>query len=99
MNNDIEFILMTLRFEALDELNQFKKEQRDELISLVDTITDLNYDLKIPFKSAKNLKKTMSVLNEFERLFGLYGGNPEKLENRLKEIRSNKIKAIASMVK
>lgn len=99
MNSDIQFVFMTLRLEAYDEIHKFTKEQRDELVAIINNVSDLEINPRKPFSFIKNFKKVQNALKDYEKTFASFGGDAEVLENKLKEIRTNKLKAAADVFK
>ena len=79
MNPAIQNTFMILRFEAYEQDNNFTKEQRDELVSIIDAVSDLELPILKPWKFAKNLNKIEKALNEYDLLFRTPGGNTRRI--------------------
>jgi len=97
INTDIQNVFMVLCFDIYNEANKFTDEQKSKLASIMDKTNEIDFTTTNPFKIFKAVKKTDSILREFENTFKSYGGDYVALENKLKAIKANKIKALIDL--
>jgi len=100
MNTDIQNVIMVLRFEIYNEAHHFTPEQRYKLNSILDDVNEIEIDLSITntVKLLKNIKKIKNILERYEHKFKEFGGNTEKLEEKLKELKLQKIKSASEII-
>lgn len=97
IDNDIQNMFMALRFDIYSEANKFTDEQKEKLSAVMDKTSEIDFTTTNPFKIFKAIKKTDAILREFEKAFKSYGGDYVSLENKLKEIKANKINALIKL--
>jgi len=94
IDTDIQNVFMVLRFDIYNESNKFTDEQKAKLAAIMDKTTDIDFTTTNPFKIFKAIKKTDAILREFEKEYKACGGDYVALENKLKELKANKIRSL-----
>ncbi len=97
INAEIQNIIMVFKFDLVN--SNFSQDQKDNLFKILNPIDEIDFSVSNPFKALKNLKKAQSILQEYENTYVSYGGNANALEEKLKTMRSQKLKALSEIVK
>ena len=83
-------IAMLFKIEALEEDNPFTKEQRNELITIMDEVEKLKSSGN-PYKVASTFKKYKSLEKQYINKYNAWGGKYERLNRKLREYEDKNI--------
>lgn len=81
---------MLYKIESLEEDNPFTKEQRNELISIMDEVEKLKITSN-PIKFAQTIKKYKALEKQYLDKYNAWGGKYERLNKKLREYEDKNI--------
>ena len=87
---NFENIALLYKFEALQEDNPFSKEQREELVNIMDEVETLEITTN-PVRAAKTIKKYKSLEKQYLDKYNSWGGNYGRLNKTLREFEDKSI--------